>query len=272
MERASMSGIDPNAPVGAAPEGTAPEDRPVEFVQSLERGLAVIQAFSADTPRLSLTEVARATDLTRAAARRFLITLETLGYVGSDGRHFFLRPRVLKLGYSYLSSMSIGEIAEPHLAAAARDLQESCSASVLDDGDIVYVARAATKRIMSINLTVGSTLAARNTSMGRVLLAGLPEAPLGAYLAAHVPAGERAALRDEIEHVREQGWCLIDQELEIGVRSVSVPIHDASGQVVVAINSSAHASRVSIEELATTFLDRLRRTAADIESNMHLRS
>jgi len=149
-------------------------ERPVGYVQSLDRGLAVIRSFSAERPRLTLSEVARQTGLSRAAARRSLITLQTLGYVGSDDRHFYLTPRVLTLGYAYLSSLSFADVAQSHLTDLANDVHESCSASVLDGFDIVYVARAATKRIMTISLSVGTRLPAYATSMGRVLLAALP--------------------------------------------------------------------------------------------------
>ena len=147
-------------------------------MQSLERGLSVIRAFDADHRELGLSEVARATGLTRAAARRFLLTLVELGYMHFDGSRFSLRPRVLELGFAYLSSLSLPEVAEPHMEALVAQINESSSISVLDDTDVVYVARVPTRRIMSITLAVGSRLPAYATSMGRVLLAGLDDAEL----------------------------------------------------------------------------------------------
>ena len=189
-------------------------ERPAGYVQSLDRGLAVIRSFSAERPRLTLSEVARQTGLSRAAARRSLITLQALGYVGSDERHFYLTPRVLTLGYAYLSSLSFADVAQSHLTDLANDVHESCSASVLDGFDIVYVARAATKRIMTISLSVGTRLPAYATSMGRVLLAALPGDRLNAYLdtATLAPLTERTIvdrdrLRAEVERTSARGWC-----------------------------------------------------------------
>ncbi len=260
------------------PDPASPEpepDRPPEFVQSLERGLAVIRAFSHDRPRLTLSDVARETGMTRAAARRFLITLESLGYVSSDGRLFSLRPSVLQLGYAYLSSFSLAEIAQDHLEELAEELHESCSASVLDGDDIVYVARASTNRIMTIGLSVGARLPAYCTSMGRVLLAAMDAEAMDRYLAT-ANLEERtdrtitdpSSLRNELVRVREQGFCVLDQELEDGVRSVAVPVRDASGRVVASINTSAHASRVTTEILSRDFLPRLRNCARQIDVDL----
>jgi IclR family pca regulon transcriptional regulator len=248
---------------------------PAGYVHSLERGLAVIRCFSAERPRLTLSEVARQTGLSRAAARRSLITLHTLGYVGSDDRQFYLTPRVLTLGYAYLSSLSVAEVAQSHLTDLANDVHESCSASVLDGFDIVYVARAATKRIMTISLSVGTRLPAYATSMGRVLLAALSDDRLDAYLdaAALTPLTERTIvdrkrLHAELERTRTRGWCLVDQELEHGVRSIAVPVHDAAGRVVAAVNTSAHATRVPLTTLQRSFLPKLRDCAAAIDGEL----
>src|SRR6201997_4996106 len=154
---------------------TATESRNSDFVQSLERGLAVIRAFDAEHRELALSDVARSTGLTRAAARRFLLTLVKLGYVNFSQGRFSLRPRVLELGYAYLSSLSLPEVALPHMEALVTKVNESCSISVLDETDVVYVARVPTRRIMSITLAIGTRLPAFVTSMGRVLLAGLPD-------------------------------------------------------------------------------------------------
>ena len=252
-----------------------PAVRPGEFVQSLERGLSVIRAFSHDRPRMTLSDVARETDMTRAAARRFLLTLEHLGYVGSDGRQLFLRPSVLQLGYAYLSSFSVAEIAQDHLETLAAVLHESCSASVLDLAEIVYIARASTNRIMTIGLSVGARLPAHCTSMGRVLLAALTPLELDRYLA-HADLTARTdrtitgadALRAELDAVRKQGWSLIDQELEDGVRSVAVPIQDAQGRVLAAINVSTHATRVTLPTLRDDFLPQLSACAREIDEDL----
>lgn len=250
-------------------------ERPPEFVQSLERGISVIRAFSAATPRLTLSDVARETGLTRAAARRFLITLEQLGYVSNDGRFFSLRPSVLQIGYAYLSSLTLAQIAQDHLERLAQELHESCSASVLDGDEIVYVARAATNRIMTINLSVGTRLPAYCTSMGRVLLAALPDDELDSYLErtelkplTSRTIVDRDKLRLEVVRVRAQGWSLIDGELEEGVRSIAFPLHDADQKVVAAANASAHGARVPLEQLRERYVPALRECAAQIDRDL----
>lgn len=252
--------------------------RRTDFVQSLDRGLAVIRCFSSEHPSLTLSEVAERTGLTRAAARRFLLTLQELGYVGSSGRQFSLRPRVLALGYAYLSSFSVSQIAQPHLEDLAEELHESCSVSVLDGDDLVYVARASANRIMTIALTVGTRLPPYPTSMGRVLLAHLPEADLDGYLSRttlhkltnHTITSE-AGLREVLATVRARGWAAVDQELEAGVRSIAVPIRDSSGRVVAAINTSAHAARVPMRSLEREFLPRIQEAARQIDSELAAR-
>src|ERR1700712_1664481 len=196
-------------------------ERPTHFVQSLERGLAVIRAFGAEHPELTLSEVARSTGLTRAAARRFLLTLTDLGYVRTDGKHFALTPRILELGFAFLSSLTLPEVAEPHLERLAAELRESSSVSVLDGDEIVYVGRVPTSRIMRVSINVGTRFPAYATSMGRVLLAALEPQQLDAYLerAPIRPLTPRAIdnphdLRAELERIRAQGgWALVDQEL-----------------------------------------------------------
>jgi IclR family transcriptional regulator, pca regulon regulatory protein len=253
-------------------------ERSGEYVRSLDRGLAVIRCFSARRPRLTISDVARETGLTRAAARRFLHTLESLGYVGNSGGQFYLRPRVLELGYAYLSSISVADIAQEHLLALAEELHESCSASVLDGHDIVYVARAQTNRIMTIALAVGTRLPAHATSMGRVLLAALPGDALTEYLRTVElkPLTDRTVtdpdrLRTELAEVRQRGFCIIDQELELGVRSVAVPVHDADGRTVAAVNASAHAARVRLDTLQRVFLPRLKDAAREIDRDLAAR-
>jgi IclR family transcriptional regulator, pca regulon regulatory protein len=246
-----------------------------DFVQSLARGLAVIRVFDATRPELGLSEVSRATGLTRATARRLLLTLVRLGYVRQEGNRFSLRPRVLDLGYSYLSALSLPELAQPHMEALVAEVNESSSIAVLDDTDIVYVVRVPTSRIMSITIAVGTRLPAYPTSMGRVLLADLDSEALEDRLArmelrALTPTtvADGAALREELEHVRLQGWAAVDQELEQGVRSAAVPIRNSSGTVSAAMNVSVHASRMTMQDLRKRVLPSLLRTAAAIEAEL----
>jgi IclR family pca regulon transcriptional regulator len=246
-----------------------------QYLQSLERGMAVIQVFSRDHPALTLSEVARLTGITRATARRILLTLEKLGHVRSDGRLFSLTPRVLSLGWAYLSSLNLWEIAQPLMEDLVQETKESCSAATLDLPDIVYVARVPTRRIMTIALGVGTRFPAHATSMGRVLLSDLPEDELERYLAEAKlerltdrtitdPVELRAVLAD----VRKQGWALVDQELEVGLRSIGAPIRNADGRTIAAINCSAAAARVSIAELRDRFLPLLLRTADLISESL----
>ena len=246
-----------------------------DFVQSLERGLSVIRAFDADHPRLSLSEVATATGLSRAAARRFLLTLVHLGYMqGSDGQ-FSLRPKILELGYAYLSSLTLPEVAMPHLEELVGQVRESSSVSELDGEDVVYIARVATKRIMSLTISVGTRFPAYATSMGRVLLAAQPEDWLDEYLASVSLRGltgrtitNSAGLRRELRKIRAKGWALVDQELEEGLRSIAAPIRDADGTVVAAINVSTHAGRRSLDSIVADLLRPLLTTAERIERDL----
>jgi IclR family pca regulon transcriptional regulator len=249
------------------------------FVQSLQRGLEVIRAFDADARELTLSDVARRTGLSRAAARRFLLTLVDLGYVRTDARYFSLSPRVLELGYAYLSSLSLPEVAEPHLEALVAEVRESSSLSVLDGPDIVYVARVPVSRIMTVAINVGTRFPAHATSMGRVLLAGLAEPELDVYLEqaelqrlSPRTVTSTSALRTELRRVRDQGWSIVDQELEEGLRAVAAPVRDASAKVVAAINLSAHASRSSIESMRRDLLPPLLATAARIEADVRVAS
>jgi IclR family transcriptional regulator, pca regulon regulatory protein len=251
------------------------EARNSDFVQSLERGLSVIRAFDEEHREMALSDVARATGLTRAAARRFLLTLVKLGYVHFDSGRFSLRPRVLELGFAYLSSLSLPEVAQPHLETLVAKVNESSSISVLDDMDVVYVVRVPTRRIMSITLAVGTRLPAYATSMGRVLLASLSPDELDERLARLEiqPLTKRtvkdvSALQKTLDKVRRQGYAVTDQELEEGLRSAAVPIRDSSGTVVAALNVSVHASRASMQSLRSDFLPRAQETAAAIEAEL----
>ncbi|HYZ20419.1 MAG TPA: IclR family transcriptional regulator C-terminal domain-containing protein [Gaiellaceae bacterium] len=246
-----------------------------DYVQSLERGLAVIRAFGADRRELRLSDVARATGLTRAAARRFLLTLVRLGYVQQNGSNFSLRPRVLELGYAYLSALSLPEVAQPHMETLVAEVNESSSIAVLDDLEIVYVARVPTQRIMTITIAVGTRLPAYATSMGRVLLAGLDADSLYERLSrmqierlTPTTAPDVNSLRERIDAAREAGWAAVDQELEQGVRSAAVPIRDASGAVAAALNVSVHATRMTMQALRRNVVPRLLRTAEAIEVDL----
>jgi IclR family pca regulon transcriptional regulator len=244
------------------------------FVQSLERGLLVIRALSSPEPQ-ALSEVARTTGLSRAAARRFLLTLEQLGYVRQTAGRFALTPRVLELGYAFLSSLSLPEVAQPHLERLVEQVQESSSVSVLDGDDVVYVARVPTRRIMSVTISVGTRFPAYATSMGRVLLAGLPDEEVDAALAradlrrlTPRTTTSRKALHEEIARVRRQGYAIVDEELEAGLRSVAVPIDDAAGGVTAAVNLSVQASRTTVADLRRRLLPPLREAAAAIERDL----
>jgi IclR family transcriptional regulator, pca regulon regulatory protein len=249
--------------------------RDADFIQSLERGLSVIRAFDAEHPKLSLSEVAASTGLSRAAARRFLHTLVNLGYMRVEGSQFALRPKVLELGYAYLSSLSLPEVALPHLEQLVEQVRESSSVSELDGEDVVYIARVPTRRIMTVAISVGTRFPAYATSMGRVLLAGRPDDWLDTYLestklralTSHTIA-DPSSLRAELRKIRAQGWAVVDQELEEGLRSVAAPIHDGEGRVIAAVNVSTHAGRRSIADVIDDLLEPLLRTARLIESDL----
>lgn len=248
---------------------------PSDYVQSLERGLAVLCTFSRDDPEQTLSDVARATGLTRATARRILRTLETLGYVNQNGRGFRLTPKVLDIGYAYVSSLALSDLALPTMEALSERIHEACSAAVLDGAEIVYVARVPTKRIMTIALALGSRLPAASTSMGRVLLADLPEQAQQDFLSdtrlvAHTEntITDRRRLLKVLRDVRAQGWCLIDQELEIGLRSVAAPLHDATGRVIAAMNISTQPGRVTTKTMREEFVPQLLAATREIDERL----
>lgn len=220
---------------------------------------------------MTLTEVAARTGLTRAAARRFLLTLETLGYVCTDGRRFRLAPRILDLGFAYLSSVNIWDAAMPQMEAVSLRLDESCSACVIEGNEIVYVARVPTRRVMSVSLNLGARLPAVVTALGRVLLACLPpdkarERVMTCPHRAYTPSTviDREQLWEIVCAVRGQGWALVDQELEEGLRSIAVPLRGKSGRVVAAMNVSGHANRVSVARMRDEYLPVLQAAADEI--------
>jgi IclR family pca regulon transcriptional regulator len=256
-----------------------------DFVVSLARGLDIIKAFgtserNSERPSnmrppdaLTLSEVAERTGLARAVVRRFLYTLVELGYVITDGKYFRLTAKILDLGYAYLSSFSLPKIAERFLEEVTLETKESSSASVLDGDEIVYVARVQTRRIMSVSLSIGSRLPAFCTSMGRVLLAHLPAEMLENYLKVtkfqrftEKTISDPEALRKELSSVFKQGYALVDQELEIGLRSLAVPVFAGGGRAVAAINIGTQAARISKSEVLQQFLPVLRKAAKNISS------
>lgn len=244
-------------------------------VQSLVRGLSVIRTFNADRPRQTLAQVAEATGLARATARRFLHTLVGIGYAGTDGTTFWLTPRVLELGYSYMSGLGLPAIAQPRLEELSRQVGESSSLSVLDGPDIVYVNRVPVRRIMTVSITIGTRFPAYATSMGRVLLSGLNPDQLDEYfeiteLVALSPTTihDEARLREEIARVRDQGWAIVDQELEPGLRSLAAPVHSTEGAIVAAVNISTQTAVHDLDELHRVFLPPLIDTARQISADL----
>lgn len=252
----------------ADPEPTAASG---DYVQSLARGLSVIRAFSDEHPRQTISDVARRCGLSRPAARRFLLTLVQLGYIATDGSAFWLTPQVLELGSSYLSSLSLPDLAQPHLTELSAAINESSSVAVLDGFEIVYVARVQVRRIMATTIVVGTRLAAPSTAMGRVLLAGLPKpkrdeclkaVPLVAYSSGTV--GSREELAAELERVAAEGFCIIDHQTDFGLRSVAAPIRDRSANVVAAVSVSASSMTYSADRVRTDLLPQVLATAEKI--------
>lgn len=246
-----------------------------DFMTSLARGLHVIRAFAGVDRRLTIADVSRATGLTRAVVRRCLYTLRELGYAATDGRAYYLQPRILNLGYAYLSTAAVPIAAQPVLEEMSEVLGEASSVAVLDDGAVVYVARAATKRIMSVTLGVGSRLPAYCTALGRVLLAHLSGEQLATELAkvelvphTKYTVTSRKRLEELLAGVRSDGYALNDQELEIGLRSIAVPVRNVVGTVVAAMNVSSQASRVSRREMLERCLPVLRGAAERLGSQI----
>ncbi len=264
--------------IDVAPEAERSSPAPGDsYVQSFARGLEVIRSFSAQAPRQTLSEVAERTGLTRAGARRILLTLQTLGYVESDGKLFRLTARMLDLGFAYLSSLPIWNLAEPTMETLVAEVKESCSAAVLDGTDIVYVMRVSTHKIMSIGLGVGSRLPAYCTSLGRMLLSALPTDQLMQVLqSTERTARTRYTLTDvnelatKIAQVRKQGWSLVNQELEEGLVSIAAPITDRSGQTVAALNISGQANRTSAKVMQETMLPALLEASRSISRRLSL--
>ena len=245
------------------------------YVRSFARGLEVIRSFSQKAPAQTLSEVAQRTGLTRAGARRILLTLQALGYVDSDGRQFRLTPRILDLGFAYLSSMPFWSLAEPEMESLADEIGEACSAAVLEGTDVVYVLRVHTHKIMRTSLGVGSRLPAYCTALGRVLLAGLGEADLRQRLMESGVQRHTVHTVTDIDElvvrmgeVRQQGWSLVNQELEEGLISVAAPILNRSGRVVAAINISGQVNRTDVQAMQQRYLPALLQRARNISGRM----
>jgi len=267
-------------PAAAAPAATPASEIEAmtgdpNFMTSLARGLAVIQGFTQQKRSLTIAQLSHRTGIPRAAVRRCLYTLGKLGLVGSeDGKTFSLRPKILSLGHAYLSSSTLASAAQPLLDRVSERLDESSSIALLDGDDILYVARSSiTRRIMSVDLSIGTRLPAYCTSMGRVLLASLSMQELAAHLkrvklVAHTPrtliAPER--IRKALLAAAEEGYAIVDQELELGLRSIAVPVRDLTGRVVAAMNISTQASRVPVADLTKRFLPELNSAAAELSS------
>lgn len=244
-------------------------------MQSLEKGLNIIKAFSEETPTLTISEAAKITGYSRPTARRFLLTLESLGYAEMKDGAFSLTAHTLTLGYAYLSTQNIWNMAQPIMRRFVEQTGESCSIGVLDNTEVIYVARVPTKRIMAINLNVGSRLPANLTSMGHVLLAHLSQEELDEYLGEAIfedqtdsEINSKENLRHELTDIQERGWGLVDQQLEKGLRSIAVPIRNTEGKVIAAINCSTHAGRVSKEKLTKEYLPLLQDVAKKINNTI----
>lgn len=250
-------------------EGTGPD-----FIEALARGLEVIAAFRPGRPEMTLAEVAAATGLARPTARRILLTLAELGYVRSGERGYALTPRVLDLGVAYTRSLGLWDVARPHMERLVAHTHESCSIAQLDGSDVVYVARVAVPKIVSLAVQIGTRFPALSTSLGKVQLAALPADAVERVLAEPTRSGlvpvrtpDRAARDAELRDVRARGWALTDQELALGIRSVAAPLRDGSGRVIAGINVNTHAAETPVETLIGDYLPLLLQVAGDISAD-----
>lgn len=246
-----------------------------DIIDSVEKAFRLIQAFGPEDPELTISRAAALTGLTRPTARRLLLTLTQLGFAATDGKRYWLTPHILRLGYAYLSSTPVWDSALPHMREVADEVQESVSAAVLDGPEIVYVARVPAPRSMTITLTVGSRLPAYATSMGRVLLADLPDDEIDDHLGTEPLAAltphtitDREQLLAELRRVRRQGWATVDGEREVGIRSVAAPVRDATGKTIMALNISANAARVPMRHVKKEFVPLLVATAKKISAEV----
>lgn len=272
---AKAPAVEPDTGAVQAPARTIAEEIDAltdpSFMTSLARGLAVLRAFSDSRRALTIAQISQKTGIPRAAVRRCLHTLKQLGYAEAEMNNFSLRPKVLTLGYSYLSSTPLAVSSQPYLNNVSQALHESCSLAVLDEGEVLYIARSATSRVMSVALNAGSRLPAYCTSLGRVMLAHLEPAELDAYFAktplramTERTVVSQKKLRQILATVRQNGYAINDEELELGLRSIAVPVRGASGKVLAALNVGAQASRVSTAQMEQEFLPVLQRGAQEL--------
>lgn len=259
----------PSRPLTIAEEIDALTDP--SFMTSLARGLAVVKAFSDQRRAMTIAQISHKTGIPRAAVRRCLYTLKQLGYADSEANNFYLKPKILALGYSYLSSTPLTIAAQPCLNQLSQSLNESCSLAVLEDDEILYISRSQTSRVLSVALNAGSRLPAYCTSLGRVLLAGLSDMELNAYFARVklVAFTDRTEISEEqlraiITDVRQKGYAVVEEELEIGLRSIAVPVRGASGGITAALNIGTHATRVARAQVEQTFLPALLNAASEL--------
>jgi IclR family transcriptional regulator, pca regulon regulatory protein len=245
-----------------------------DFVEAIARGLDVLKAFAPDRPRMTLSDVAGETGLARPTARRILRTLDALGYVRADDGGFALTPRVLELGMTYVQSLGLWDVARPHMERLVAATGESSSVAQLDGSDIVYVARVAVPKIITLRVSIGTRFPAAATSLGKVLLAGLTPAELDAALAEPSRAGvqapwrpDRAELDAVLREVRARGWALTDEQLAPGIRSVAAPLRDGHGRVIAAMNVTVHAAETSVATLTGTYLPLLLGAAGDVSAD-----
>ncbi|MEO6983297.1 MAG: IclR family transcriptional regulator C-terminal domain-containing protein [Edaphobacter sp.] len=282
MNLTSRRLVPPVVPPAAATPPALPKPTPAasldiyvgdpNFMTSLARGLIVIQAFTQQSPQMTISQLSVKTGLSRAAVRRCLYTLTKLGFAGAeDGTRYSLRPRMLTLSHTYTTSNTLSTAAQPIIERMSAALHESFSVATLDGEDIVYIARSSVSRVMSVDLHIGSRLPAYCTSMGRVLLAYLPTDQLEQYLSrvTLVPHTTRTVnsmekLRLLLRHVRRNGYALCDQEYEVGLRSLAVPVYAPSGRVVATLNLSGNAPRISILDMQTRYLSHLRNAANEL--------
>jgi IclR family transcriptional regulator, pca regulon regulatory protein len=254
---------------------TAVEQESRDYVNSLARGLEVIRSFTRTKPSMTLSEVAERTDMNRAAARRFLLTLVREGYAETDGKYFRLRAKILELGFSVLASMDLSQVIRPIMEELAEKLEESCFAAVLDRDSVIYIAQASSRRIINVGISIGSRAPAHAMSSGRVLLAALPDGELNAYLDAVKvekltpnTITSKVKLRAAIEEARRQGWAVVDQEYEIGLRSISTAIKDRSGTTIAALNVTCPTPRVTPEDMQARVLPALLDSAQRISRGL----
>lgn len=270
----SVGNIDIRPQIHRDSRLTRKGDKQGGLIQSLARGIEVLRAFGPENDRMTIAEAARATGLTRAGARRILLTLEHLGYVRSDERHYYLTARVLELGHGFLAQ-PLWQVVRRALLSVSKQLNETASAGVLDGDDVVYTVRVRSERVLQIELRAGARLPAFASSIGRMLLATLPPGALNRYFAsATFPAFTKNTitqpeeLRKRLDAVRAQGWCYINSEIEMGICGVAVPLTDATGQTLCALNVSTRSDRISLQTAKSTIVPLLRETAASVRSEL----